>query len=326
MNLLVTGGAGYIGSIVAARLVAEGFHVTLLDDLSTGHAEAAHGMEFFEGDYGDPAMIDWVFSRLRPEIVVHFAAFSRVEESEQKKRAYYSNNVEKLGVFLLALRRNSVEKIIHASSAAVYGAPPVATVSEDSPPAPVNIYGETKLAGERLVHYAASSYGIQSVVLRLFNVCGATPDGRFGEHHVPETHAVPNLVAAALGLRAAFEMTGGDHPTPDGSAIRDYVSVNDVAEAVLCATKFLENGHSGVFNIGSGRGVSVRELIRTVEEGARRTIPVNFHPMRTGDPAHLVARVENAQKNLGWRPRTKLEESVISTIKWMEADHRRYNR
>ncbi|MGH8103289.1 MAG: UDP-glucose 4-epimerase GalE [bacterium] len=319
MKILVIGGAGYIGSIVMQDLQHRGYPVWAVDNLSAGHRPAVDPERLLEGDYGNPEFADWVCAKVMPELVVQCASRCQVEESAQKPKEYFENNVTRLSIFLQCLRRHQVKRLVFMSSAAVYGIPSRIPVDEDCPPAPINVYGDTKLAGERLVQHAAKEWGCGVIVFRLFNVCGATEDGKLGEHHSPETHAVPNAVGAALGLRTSFYLSGAGHLTPDGTTVRDYVSVLDVGEAVARGIGLLKAGNFGVYNIGSGVGTSIRQVITEVEAASRKPVPVSETPARPGDPPQLVADLTKTQRDFGWHPARTLRESIASTIRWFES-------
>jgi UDP-glucose 4-epimerase len=302
MNLLVTGGAGYVGGAVARRLRAAGHAVTILDDLSTGHRRNADGFDFVEADMADRGAVEEILSRRRIEGIVHMAALCLVGASVRDPEGYYDRNVRRpLALLELALRAGAL-RFVFSSSAAVYGEPDTTPIEEDHPTRPTNPYGETKLAFERALAWHAAARGATAVALRYFNAAGATDDGAHGEEHAEETHLIPNVLRAAQG-GAPIAIYGTDYETHDGTAVRDYVHIEDLAEAHRLALEHAAPvGRLTVFNLGSGRGASVREVIDTARRVTGRPIPVVESPRRAGDPARLVASHERAVKVLGWRP------------------------
>ena len=303
MNLLVTGGAGYVGGAVARRLRAAGHAVTILDDLSTGHRKNALGFDFVEADMADAAAVEPLLRGRRIEGIVHMAALCLVGASVTAPEAYYDHNLRRpLGLLDLALRAG-VGRFVFSSSAAVYGEPSRTPIEEDHPTRPTNPYGETKLAFERALRWHVAARGATAVALRYFNAAGATDDGAHGEEHAEETHLVPNVLRAALG-GAPIAILGTDYPTPDGTAVRDFVHIEDLAEAHRLALEHaVPPGGMEAFNLGSGRGASVREVIETARRVTGRPIAVVESPRRPGDPATLVASHDRAARTLGWRPR-----------------------
>ncbi|MHC4606515.1 MAG: UDP-glucose 4-epimerase GalE [Planctomycetota bacterium] len=304
MTILVTGGAGYIGSVVAKMLLEEGRSVVVLDDLSQGHRDAVpRGAAFVEGSVGDADLLDRLFGGRRVEAVVHLAASTQVAESVEKPAAYFENNVTRGRVLLDAMARAGVGRMIFSSSAAVYGAPAAAPIREDCAAAPANPYGETKLAFEK----ALAESGVAHVSLRYFNVAGAY--GGLGEDHRPETHLVPNVLRVALGREPRVRIFGTDYATPDGTCVRDYVHVKDVARAhvaALCA------GGSRIYNLGNGSGFSVRQVVDAARGVTGREIPCEERPRREGDPPVLVADAGRIRTELGWRPQTPDLETIIA--------------
>lgn len=323
MNVLVTGGAGYIGSHTAAALRRAGHHVVILDNLKTGHAQAAEvaGCELVMGDIGDTALVGALLPERRIDVVVHFAANSLVGESMTNPEKYWSNNVGGTLRLLTAMRESGVTKIVFSSTAAVYGEPVRVPIEEDHPKAPTNTYGMTKLAVEHLLESFDRAYGFRHISLRYFNAAGADPSGENGEDHSPETHLLPILLQAALGQREYVSIFGTDYPTPDGTCIRDYIHVCDLADAHVLAVETLGGGcQSNVYNLGNGNGFSVREVIRAAERVTGRPIPVRESDRRAGDPAVLVASSERIKRELGWRPRfTDLDEIVATAWRWHSA-------
>ncbi|MFQ5877777.1 MAG: UDP-glucose 4-epimerase GalE [Acidobacteriota bacterium] len=302
MRLLVTGGAGYVGCVVSRCLADAGHEVTVLDDLSTGHRDAALP-SLVVGDFGDAASVCELLRRRRIEAVVHLAASCLVPESVVDPAAYYRNNLVRSLALLDAMRRHGAARLVLSSTAAVYGEPEAIPIAEDHATRPTNPYGETKLALERALAAYHAAYGLSFVSLRYFNAAGASADGRLGEVHRPETHLVPNV------LRAAFTGTpvplfGTDYATPDGTAVRDYVHVEDLAEAHLRALEHVGTGvRAATFNLGNGSGFSVREVVDAARRVTGRAVPVRDAPRRAGDPERLVASSERARRVLGWTPR-----------------------
>ena len=303
---LVTGGAGYVGSVVAARLLAAGHAVTVLDDLSTGHREAVPaGARFVAARVQDAAEhLDGSY-----DAVLHFAASSQVGESVANPEKYWRNNVGGTLELLAAMRRAGVRTLVFSSTAATYGEPATVPITEDAPTAPTNPYGASKLAVDHMIAGECAAHGLAAVSLRYFNVAAA--DGPHGERHDPETHLIPLVLKVALGEREAVSVFGDDYPTPDGTCVRDYIHVADLAEAHLLALDAARPGEHLVCNLGNGNGFSVREVIETVRRVTGHPVPEVVAPRRPGDPAVLVASAERARQRLGWRPtRTDLAEIV----------------
>lgn len=322
MRVLVTGGAGYIGSVIVARLVARGHAVTALDDLSRGHAVAVDPRaRLVVGDVRDQALVSGVLRETGCEAVVHMAALAEVAESVARPELYHEVNVEGTAALLAALRAAGVRRLVFSSTAAVYGSPDAVPIPESAALRPENPYGETKLAAERLLDDAAFRDGLDSLALRYFNACGA--DGPCGEDHDPESHLVP------LALRAArdadeLQVFGNDYPTPDGTCVRDYVHVADLAEAHIAALERLPRG-AGACNLGTGRGASVLEVLAAVEEVTGRELRRRTAPPRAGDPARLVAANARAARLLGWRPRRTLGDAVADAWAWLQEHPRGFN-
>ncbi len=301
MRLLVTGGAGYIGSVVAAMLVEAGHEVTVVDDLSLGHRDAVPaGARFVYADLLDrEAVRSGMASGF--DAVLHFAARSLVGESAAEPTLYFRHNVNIAVNLIDAMRADDVPRIVFSSTAAVYGEPDATPISEDAPALPTNPYGASKLAVDQLLSFAASAYGLSATSLRYFNVAGAY--GAYGERHSVETHLVPRLLAAAAGVEPTFELYGVDYPTPDGTAIRDYIHVADLAEAHLRALEApAEAGAHHVYNLGNGEGFSVRQVLAAAREVTGADIRAQDRPRRPGDPARLVASSKRAKAELGWQP------------------------
>jgi len=314
MRVLVCGGAGYIGSHMAKRLAARDVEVTVLDNLSTGHREAVRWGDLIEADLMDPQSLDSAFSGQRFDAVMHFCARSLVGESMAEPYTYYANNVTGTLNVLQAMHRQGVDKLVFSSTAAIFGMPVSETIDEEHPKAPINPYGASKLMVERILADAARAYGLKSVSLRYFNAAGASPDGDIGECHEPETHLIPNVLRAALGQGPGLKVFGNDYSTPDGTCIRDYVHVDDLAQAHLLAVDYMR-GHEGAhaFNLGNGLGFSVTEVIRTAERITGREIPRETKPRRPGDPPVLVASSARARTELGWKPRHSSLEGIIAS-------------
>ncbi|MEU2118683.1 UDP-glucose 4-epimerase GalE [Streptomyces sp. NPDC016459] len=294
---LVTGGAGYVGSVVAAHLLERGHRVTVLDDLSTGFAEAVpEGAEFIEGRIQDAAR--WLDDGY--DGVLHFAAFSQVGESVAKPEKYWENNVGGTLALLAAMRAADVRRLVFSSTAATYGEPETVPITESAPTAPTSPYGASKLAVDHMIGAECAAHGLAAVSLRYFNVAGAY--GFLGERHEPESHLIPLVLQVALGRREAISVYGEDYPTPDGTCVRDYIHVADLAEAHLLALDAMTTGEHLVCNLGNGNGFSVREVVETVRKVTGHPVPEITAPRRPGDPAVLVASAETARERLGWTP------------------------
>jgi UDP-glucose-4-epimerase GalE len=317
MRILVTGGAGYIGSHAVRLFLARGHDVWVYDSLVFGHRAAVPADRLIEADLSEPYRLDNAFVMQRIEAVVHFAAFAYVGESVKEPAKYYLNNLVNTIYLLDAVRRHRVQRFVFSSTCATYGSPDKVPITEDQPQKPINPYGSTKLAVERALDDFATAYNMGYAALRYFNAAGASPDGTIGEDHDPETHLIPLVIQAAMGQRPAIEIFGTDYPTPDGTCIRDYVHVDDLAEAHLLALEALGPGKRLCYNLGTGRGYSVREVIRVVEDVTGQRVPVKEGPRRAGDPPALVASSEKIQRELGWRPRYAELRSIIETAwKW----------
>ena len=312
MRVLVTGGAGYIGSHTAKTLAREGFEPLVLDNLSTGHRSAVKWGPFVDGDIGDRDLLRRVFREHDVAAVVHFAASAYVGESVLDPRKYFRNNVANTLVLLDAMLDAGVDRIVFSSTCATYGVPDALPIAENQPQRPVNPYGESKLFVEHALRAYERAYGLAWVALRYFNAAGADPEGELGEDHDPETHLIPVVIDAALGRRSWVELLGTDYATPDGTAIRDFVHVSDLADAHVRALRHLLNGGKAVaLNLGTGAGHSVREVIAMVEAVSGRPVPVREVPRRPGDPPALLADASRARDLLGWRPRHAGLESII---------------
>ncbi|WP_301097984.1 UDP-glucose 4-epimerase GalE [uncultured Desulfovibrio sp.] len=322
MAVLVCGGAGYIGSHNVRALLDAGRDVVVADNFLTGHRGAvAPGAALHEVDIRDAAALDAVFAAHSIDAVLHFAASSLVGESMERPLAYFNNNVLGMQCLLETMERHGVERIVFSSSAAVYGEPDAVPIPEDAPLRPTNPYGESKRIMERIMHWAALAHGMRFVSLRYFNVGGAWPGGAIGEDHRPESHLIPLILQVPLGLRPEIAIFGSDYPTPDGTCVRDYLDVMDLADAHLRALDHLERGGGSlVCNLGNGRGFSVREMIAAARRVTGHPIPVREAPRRPGDPARLVASAELAGRALGWRPARDIEAIIASAWEW----HRRH--
>jgi UDP-glucose-4-epimerase GalE len=320
MRILVTGGAGYIGSHTVRLLIACGHDVTVVDNLSFGHRGAVPADCLVVADLAEPGRVDHIIADCRIEAVVHFAAFAYVGESVTNPAKYYANNFVASLTLLDACRRHGVEKFVFSSTCATYGAPTVVPITENEPQLPINPYGNTKLAVERALADYATAYPFGYCALRYFNASGASSDGSIGEDHSPETHLIPLVFQAAMGKRPHIEIYGTDYPTPDGTCIRDYIHVEDLAAAHALALDRVGPGTQLRYNVGIGRGYSVREVIRMVETVSGLTVPVNEGPRRAGDPAELVADARKIHRELGWAPRySELRPIVETAWNWHSA-------
>jgi UDP-glucose 4-epimerase len=303
MNILVIGGAGYIGSHMVKRLGQLGCQVTTLDNLSAGHRDAVLCGEFVHGDMADRALMDQVFEKGRFDAVMHFASFIQVGESVVEPAKYYANNVVNTLQLLDVMVAHGVKQFIFSSTAATFGEPHYMPIDEVHPQQPINPYGRTKLMVEQALQDYDKAYGLKSVCLRYFNAAGADPDGQLGERHEPETHLVPLVLQAASGRRTHISVFGRNYDTPDGTCIRDYIHIVDLCEAHWLAIQHLvRGGASDAFNLGNGQGFSVQEVIDTATRVTGRTISVQEGPRRSGDPARLVADATRANRVLGWHP------------------------
>lgn len=325
--VLVTGGAGYIGSHIVRRLAREGRPVVVLDDLSKGHAAAVEGTDLVRARFGDAAALDDVLSSGRFGHVVHMAAWCEVGESMHDPAKYYENNLAQSLALLDAARRHGVQGIVFSSTAAVYGEPEDIPITEDHVQRPTNPYGETKLAFERALVWYQKAYGLRHVILRYFNAAGAHPDGDIGEDHDPESHLIPRLLRTVLDGGPPTPLFGSDYPTTDGTCVRDYVHVEDLAAAHVLALKAMERGavEGERFNLGNGSGFSVREVVEAVGRVTGTMPPVENAPRRPGDPAILVASSERARRRLGWIPvYPDLDEIIATAWRWHRSHPRGY--
>jgi UDP-glucose-4-epimerase GalE len=330
-SVLVTGGAGYIGSHAVRALVTAGHRVTVYDNLSAGHREAAEragggAATVVEGDIGDTARLLATLRAHEVNAVMHFAAWLSVSDSVRDPAGYYRNNVAGTLSVLDAMVAAATPHLVFSSTAAVFGNPETTPIAEDHPRRPINTYGETKLAIERALPHYERAYGLRSVTLRYFNAAGADPDGVLGEHHDPETHVIPKAIDAALG-RGSFQLFGEDYETADGTCLRDYVHVTDLAAAHLLALDALGSGAAtGAYNLGNGRPTSVRAIMSAVERVTGRAVPYTAAPRRAGDPAILFASSEAIRRELGWKPRFEDIDTIVETAwRWRERHPRGYS-
>jgi len=315
---LVTGGAGYIGSHACKALARSGWHPVSYDDLSTGHRPLVKWGPLEEGDIRDRVRLDAVLARWQPQAVLHFAALSQVGASVRQPDLYRDVNVAGTECLLAAMRAANVATLVFSSTASVYGAPAHLPITETAPLAPTNPYGETKVAAEDAIRCAGASGKLRYAILRYFNAAGGDPEGETGESHEPETHLIPNALAAALGKAPALELFGEDYPTPDGTCIRDYIHVSDVADAhVQALSRLAESPAPIVCDLGTGKGASVREVIAAVEAVTGRTVPVRMAPRRSGDPPALYTAAQAAWRELGWKPeRSDLASIIRDALIW----------
>jgi UDP-glucose-4-epimerase GalE len=325
MRILVTGGAGYIGSHAVRLFLSRGHDVWVYDNLSEGHRAAVPAERLIVADLADTAQLDQTLLERRIEAVVHFAAFAYVGESVRDPAKYYRNNLINTLGLMDCLRRQGVGRFVFSSTCATYGIPERVPITEDEPQRPINPYGNGKLAVERALADYAAAYGWGYAALRYFNASGASRDGTIGEDHDPETHLIPLVLQTALGQRPHIEVFGTDYPTPDGTCIRDYIHVEDLAEAHLLALEQLGPGKGLRYNLGTGRGYSVREVIQTAEAITGKKVPVKEGPRRPGDPPVLVAAADKVQRELGWRPRYAELRPIMETAwRWHQSHPRGY--
>jgi UDP-arabinose 4-epimerase len=320
VSILIVGGAGYIGSQTAKAVARAGLEPVVLDSLVYGHRWAARWGPLVEGDIGDRALLGRVLTEHRVTAVIHFAAFAYVGESVTQPRKYFHNNVTGSLALLDAMVDHGVRDIVFSSTCATYGVPVAVPITEDHPQKPINPYGESKLAVERILHWYQGAYGLRYAALRYFNAAGADPDGEIGEDHDPETHLIPLAIGAALGRAPALQVFGTDYPTPDGTAIRDYIHVADLADAHLLALERLGQGEKALaLNLGTGKGQSVREVVASVEKISGRKVPRVEVGRRAGDPPALVADPSRAAEALGWRAKyTEIDTIVEHAFRWAE--------
>ncbi len=319
MAILVLGGAGYIGSHTVYELVDYGEEVVIVDNLETGHVEAVHPKaKFYQGDIRNRAFIDRVFEENKIDAVIHFAANSLVGESMTNPLKYYDNNLCGTKVLLDSMVAHRIDKIVFSSTAATYGEPENIPILETDKTCPTNCYGETKLSMEKMFKWTGRAHGLRYVSLRYFNACGAHESGRIGEAHAPETHLIPLILQVPNGKREAITIYGDDYPTPDGTCIRYYIHVTDLAMAHIQAVQYLRAGNpSNIFNLGNGVGFSVKEVIEAARAVTGHPIPAVIEGRRAGDPARLIASSEKAREVLGWNPQhDDLSKIIASAWKW----------
>ena len=321
--ILVTGGAGYIGSHCALALLKLGYDVCIFDNLSTGHIQTIDALskikdvKFIQGDLLNECEIKAVFVENKIDAVIHFAAFSQVGESVVNPAKYYKNNVVGTLNLLEAMRENGVSKIVFSSTAATYGEPVRIPIDENHPQNPINPYGQSKLMIEKIMDDYDRAYGLKSVRLRYFNVAGADSQARIGEWHEPETHLIPNILKSSFGGNRTFQMYGDDYNTKDGTCVRDYINIEDLAQAHLLALEYLNNGgNTDYFNLGTKEGNSVKEVFTACEDVIGKSIAVEIKPRRAGDPASLVADNSKAKEVLHWIPENNLHISIQTAFNW----------
>lgn len=318
MKFLVCGGAGYIGSHMVRYLLRQGHEVVVYDDLSTGHRESVPAEGLVIGDIGDGTALGQLFAQHRFDAVMHFCALSLVGESVSKPYLYYTNNVARTLVLLEAMRTAGVDRLVFSSTAAVFGNPQTPLITEEHPTKPINPYGQSKLMVEKILGDAANAYGLRSVALRYFNAAGADPSGEIGEAHSPETHLIPNVLRSLLGQGPELKVFGSDYATRDGTCVRDYVHVNDLASAHLKAVEFmLDHEGAHIFNLGNGEGFSVHEVIAAAERVTGQEVSYDMVARRPGDPPTLVASGQRARELLGWQPEfSRLDDILASAWDW----------
>ena len=319
MRILVLGGAGYIGSHTVYELVDAGYEVIVVDNLLTGFKEAVHPQaKFYEGDIRDKIFLDNILSKEKIDGVIHFAASSQVGESMKNPLKYYNNNLCGTEVLLESMVEHGIDKIVFSSTAATYGEPESIPILETARTLPTNCYGETKLSMEKMFKWISKAHNLRYVSLRYFNACGAHPNGKIGEAHNPETHLIPLVLQVPNGKREYISVFGNDYDTKDGTCVRDYIHVNDLAQAHILAMEYLlKGGESNIFNLGNGVGFTVKEVIEMARKVTNHTIPIREEERRAGDPSVLIASSEKARKVLGWKPQYADLETIISTAwKW----------
>jgi UDP-arabinose 4-epimerase len=319
--ILVTGGAGYIGSHTCKQLAQSGYQPVVLDNLVYGHPWAVKWGPLEAGDVGNRTRLDEVFHKYRPAAVLHFAAYAYVGESVIDPAKYYRNNVSGSLTLLETMRDHRVGKIVLSSTCATYGTPKAIPITEEHPQDPINPYGASKLMVEQMLKDFYEAYGLSSVSLRYFNAAGADPQGELGEDHTPETHLIPLVLDAAIGRRPSITVYGEDYPTPDGTCIRDYIHVTDLAQAHVLALQKMERSASAAFayNLGNGQGFSVKQVIETAREVTSRDIPTHIGPRRSGDPPRLIADATKAKGELDWCPKyTELPQILETAWRWVK--------
>lgn len=322
MNILIPGGAGYIGSHAVRQLLEEEYEVTVIDNLQTGHLKSLHpDAMFFTGDLRDRNFLRRVFNEVKVDGVMHFAANSLVGESMERPLMYFDNNVYGTQVLLEVMEEFKVKHIVFSSTAAIYGEQSTMPITEDRAANPSNAYGETKLVMEKMMKWCEAAHGLKYVALRYFNVAGAEPSGTIGEDHHPETHLIPVILQVASGQRENISVFGNDYDTPDGTCIRDYIHVEDLISAHILALKYLfDGGKSDIFNLGSSQGFSVLEIIDTARSVTGHPIPEVIVNRRAGDPPSLIASSEKAASNLGWKPaKSSIKDIIKDAWTWHQS-------
>lgn len=328
MSVLVLGGAGYIGSHAVYQLIDQNYEVVVIDNLQTGHKDAVHPQaKFYEGDIRDKEFLRTVFAAEKIDGVLHFAANSLVGESMEKPLMYFDNNVYGTQVLLEVMNEYGINNIVFSSTAATYGEQKVMPITEDMPTLPTNAYGETKLTMEKIMKWCEIAHDLKYVSLRYFNVAGARSTGEIGEDHTPETHLIPLILQVPLGQREFISIFGDDYDTEDGTCIRDYIHVEDLIDAHILALSFLKNGgESNIFNLGSGSGYSVKDMIEAAREVTGHEIPAKVVPRRSGDPSKLIASSAKAKQVLGWEPKKASIRKIIEDAwNWHQAHPQGYN-
>lgn len=328
MNVLVLGGAGYIGSHAVYQLIDQNYEVVVIDNLQTGHRDAVHPQaKFYEGDIRDKEFLRGVFAAEKIDGVLHFAANSLVGESMEKPLMYFDNNVYGTQVLLEMMNEFGIKNIVFSSTAATYGEQKVMPITEEMPTLPTNAYGETKLTMEKIMKWCEIAHDLKYVSLRYFNVAGARSTGEIGEDHTPETHLIPLILQVPLGQREFISIFGDDYDTEDGTCIRDYIHVEDLIDAHILALSYLKNGgESDIFNLGSGSGYSVKDMIEAAREVTGHEIPAKVVPRRSGDPSKLIASSAKAKQVLGWEPRKASIRKIIEDAwNWHQSHPQGYN-
>ena len=314
MTILVCGGAGYIGSHMVAELIEKGNDVVVLDNLEKGHKDALLGGKLYIGDLRDKDVLNKVFTENKIDAVIDFAAYSLVGESMTEPLKYFNNNVYGTINLLEAMKEHNVKYIVFSSTAATYGEPKEVPILEESETIPTNAYGESKLLVEKILKWCDHAYGIKYTTLRYFNAAGAHINGKIGEDHSPETHLIPLILSVALGKREKIMIFGDDYDTEDGSCVRDYIHVSDLASAhSLALERLMNGGESRIYNLGNGTGFSVKEMIEIARKVTNHPIPAEVAPRRAGDPAVLIASSDKAVKELNWKPKFNSVETIIET-------------
>ena len=328
MKILVCGGAGYIGSHMVAELLENNIEVVILDNLEKGHKDALLGGKLYVGDLRDKTILDKIFTENKIDAVIDFAAYSLVGESMTEPLKYFNNNVYGTISLLESMKEHNVKYIVFSSTAATYGEPKKVPIEECSETCPTNAYGESKLIVEKILRWCDHAYGIKYTALRYFNAAGAHVNGQIGEDHSPETHLIPIILDVALGNREKIMMFGDDYNTKDGTCVRDYIHVTDLARAHLLALKRLMNGgESTAYNLGNGTGFTVKEVVEVARKVTGHAIPAEVAPRRAGDPATLIASSDRAVNELGWKPEFNSLETIISTAwKWHQSHPNGYEK